>query len=223
MLTFKNALFGLLLAGVSSLCAAADHQLKPVAGVPDGLAPAVSGRLAADGWQVTGAKGAVVDVWFCRDLAVKSNFKPGSSQMYPLQPGQLIGAMRVAKGSGFTDFRGQSLKDGVYTLRFGLQPMDGNHVGTSETFDFLLALPAQADSKADNLTYDDLKQGSSKAAGSSHPAIFSLLDPKRAEGEARLEKEGRDHWVLSLSLPAKDGDKAAAVKLRLVVIGQFEG
>ena len=46
----------------------------------------------------------------------------------------------------FTDFRGQEIKKGVYTLRYGQQPEDGNHIGTSELADFLLAIPAGVDS-----------------------------------------------------------------------------
>ena len=88
---------------------------------------------------------AVCDVCAVKDLAAKDGFKPTLNVKYPFQPGQLIGALRVSGKTEFTDFRGQPVKAGVYTLRYGQQPQDGNHIGTSELSDFLLAIPATTD------------------------------------------------------------------------------
>lgn len=217
-------LSAVVLSFACSVCLAADHELKPVKGVPEGLAPAIAEQLNAEGFQIADSKGAAVEIWLLKSVAVKDGFKPGSSQMYPFRGGQLIGAMRIPASADVTDFRGQQMAAGTYTLRFGLQPMDGNHVGTSDTFDFLLALPAKTDTRTDAISsFKELTQISAKAAGSTHPAIYSLLDPKKAGEKATLEKVGGDHWVLSLTLNGSDGQKAVPVKLRLVVIGQFEG
>lgn len=209
---------------VCSLVSAADHKLEITKAAPEGFAPDIAKLLSPQGYQINGAKGAVVEVWFANDIAVKDGFKPSLSQMYPFQSGQLIGAIRVAKGADFTDFRNQQVKPGVYTLRFGLQPSDGNHVGTSETSDFLLALPAAIDSKPESISSPAaLAKSSAKASGATHPAIFSLVDPKKAANEAKLEKEGDDHWILNAVLNGKAKDQAVPVKLRLIVIGHSEG
>lgn len=222
MLIRLLSVFCLLLSATVSQ--AADHELKAVKESPEGLSPAVTELLNAEGFQVTGAKGALVEIWLLKSVAVKAGFKPGIAQMYPLKPGQLVGAMRVAKGADVTDFRGQQMSPGTYTLRYGLQPMDGNHVGTSDTSDFLLALPGKTDTKtADIATFEELSQISAKAAGSAHPAIFSLLDPKAAAEAAKLEKVGGDHWVLSVTASGAEGDKKVPFKLRLIVIGQTAG
>lgn len=208
----------------NSFAAAADHKLEPVKGLPDALAPDVAKLISPQGHQIAGPKGAIVEVWFVDNVAVKDGFKPSLSQMYPFQAGQLVGAIRVAKGADFTDFRNQQIKPGVYTLRFGLQPSDGNHVGTSETADFLLALPAAADTKTDNISnFNALAKSSAKASGATHPAIFSLVDPKKAADTAKLEKQGDDHWVLNAVLNGKAKDQAVPVKVRLIVIGHSEG
>ena len=90
--------------------------------------------------------------------------------------GQLIGALRVPEGTTFTDFRGQEIKPGVYTLRYGQQPQDGNHIGTSELADFLLALPAEADTELKPIAdADALSQKSAEAAGSTYSAPRSSL------------------------------------------------
>ncbi len=209
---------------ISTFAVAADHKLERVAAAPEGLSAEIAKVLDAQGYQVVGPKGAVVEVWFAKDIAVKDGFKSSLAQLYPFTTGQLIGAMRVTKGGDFTDFRNQQLKAGVYTLRYGLQPSDGNHVGTSETSDFLLALPSASDEKPDSVSSPQtLARLSAKAAGATHPTIFSLMDPKPVGDAAKLEKHGSDHWILNAVLGGKASDKAIPVKMRLIVIGHSEG
>jgi hypothetical protein len=202
-----------------------DHKLKTTKTAPKGLSPAITKLLAKEGFQITGAKGAVVEVWLLNEVALKPGFKPGFTQMYPFSPGQLFGALVIPKGVEYTDFKGQAMKPGTYTLRYGLQPMDGNHVGTSETYDFVLALPAKGDVKTDPIkSIEDLIKISAKAAGSAHPAIFSLLDPEEAEAKAKLVQDDfTEHWVLSFGAKGKAKDKKVDFKIRMVVVGQFEG
>ena len=118
-----------------------EHELETIEEAPKGLSPAITKLVNAEGFRITGEKGALADLWLLKDLAVEPDFKSSLSKLYAFQPGQLIGVLRIADGAEYSDFRGQAMKAGTYTLRYGLQPMDGNHVGTSETSDFLLALP----------------------------------------------------------------------------------
>lgn len=202
-----------------------DHQLKTTKSAPKGLSPAITKLLGTEGFQVALGKNAVVEVWLLKEVALKPGFKPGFTQMYPFSPGQLLGALVIPKGAEYTDFRGQAMKPGTYTLRYGLQPMDGNHVGTSETYDFLLALSAKGDTKTAPIkSFEELAKISAKAAGSAHPAIFSLLDPEEVKAKAKLEQDDfTEHWILSFMAKGKAKDKAVNYKVRLVVVGQFEG
>lgn len=208
----------------ASMAVADDHDLESVDKAPEGLSPAIEKLLDPKGYQITGDDEPVIEMWLLKSLAVKPKFKPNFTQMYPFTPGQLIGAIRVAEDVEYADFRGQAIKAGVYTLRYGLQPMDGNHVGTSETSDFLLALPAKHDMKPEVIKgFDELSERSAKSAGSTHPAIFSLLDPKKVK-KAKLEHDDfTEHWILSVVGKGKDADKDVDVKVRLVVVGQSEG
>ena len=208
----------------ASLVFADDHELKTVDEAPKGLSPAIEKLLDPAGFQIAGDDGAVVELWLLKSVAVKPKFKSSFSQMYPFMPGQLLGAIRVGDDVEYTDFRGQAMKTGTYTLRYGLQPMDGNHVGTSETSDFLLALPAKIDTKSDAIgSFDELAELSAKSAGSTHPAIFSLLDPKKVKKKPKLEQDDfSEHWILSLVGKGKEKDKDVDLKVRLVVVGQSE-
>lgn len=223
-MTTLRCLLSLSVLFGASFAVADDHDLKSVEGVPKGLSPEIEKLLDPAGYQITGDDGAVVEMWLLKSVAVKPKFKPNFTQMYPFQPGQLIGAIRVAEDVEYTDFRGQDIKPGTYTLRYGLQPMDGNHVGTSETYDFLLALPAKIDTKTDTIAGpDDLSEQSAKSAGSTHPAIFSLLDPSKVKKKKLEHDDFTEHWVLSVVGKGKAEDKEVDVKVRLVVVGQSEG
>ena len=204
--------------------AADDHQLKTVKEVPGGLSPEIEKLIDAAGHQIHGEDGAVVELWLLKSLPIKAKFKSSASQLYPFTPGQLLGAMRVPKGAEYTDFRDQDIAPGTYTLRYGLQPEDGNHLGTSDTADFILALPAKYDTKPATIEdFYELSERSGKAAGSTHPAIFSLLDPKEAGKGSKLdEDESAEDWILTFTAKGDVKGKVKEVRIRLVVIGESE-
>ncbi|MGE0378989.1 MAG: hypothetical protein AB7Q45_26610, partial [Planctomycetaceae bacterium] len=156
------------------------------------------------------------DVWLVKAPAVKDGFKPDLRVKYPFEVGALVGVLRVGEKGEFTDYREQVLLPGVYTLRYGQQPQDGNHIGTSQQADFLLAVPADEDKSAAQLSdKDELNALSAEAAGSSHPAIFSLQAPGAAKLNAPQLVHMQDHdlWVLQTT-----GDKQRP-PLSLVVVG----
>ena len=214
----------LVVSGFAGAVSADDHKLKAVKEVPAGLSSEIEKLINAAGHQIHGADGAVVELWLLKSLPIKSNFKSGAAQLYPFTPGQLLGAMRVPKGAQYTDFRGQEIASGTYTLRYGLQPEDGNHLGTSDTADFILALPAKIDTKPATIEdFYELSERSGKAAGSTHPAIFSLLDPAKAGKESKLDEDkSADDWVLTFTAKGNANGKAMEVKIRLVVVGESE-
>ena len=99
-----------------------------------------------------------------------------------------------------------------------------DHLGTSEIADFILALPAKIDTKPATIEdFDKLSEHSGKAAGSTHPAIFSLLDPAKADKETGLKQDGSsDHWVLNFTGKGIAKGKKSDVKVRLVVVGESD-
>ena len=205
--------------GLSARAVAADPKLDSVQAIPDGLSKDVAALLSPQGHRVVVDGAAVCSVWFVKELPLKDKFKPSLSVKYPFVPGELLGALRIETKSKFTDFRGQEMKSGVFTLRYGQQPEDGNHVGTSDLADFLLAIPAAVDTDPKPIEkFDALSQRSAKTAGSTHPAIFSLLpSEKPVEKPTLTHNAAKEHTILSTTIAAKGGAKVA---LRMVVIGK---
>ena len=199
--------------------ATAEDKLEAVAALPDGLSKEIVAIVEANGQTVVGKNGAVCSVWLVKEVPTKANFKPSLSVKYPFAPGELIGVLQVHAKSKYTDFRGQEIKAGVYTLRYGQQPEDGNHVGTSDLADFLLALPAAMDTDPKPIAkFDALSKQSAKTAGSTHPAIYSLLpSDKPVEKPTLTHNSAKEHTMLSTTIAAKGGAK---VSLRMVVIGK---
>ncbi|MBW3541248.1 MAG: hypothetical protein KY476_13350 [Planctomycetes bacterium] len=220
-------LFFVTFALCAGLLAAAQptHTLKEVKGPPKGLSEKIAAEMNPAGWSVVTPDGPVVEIWFAKGIEVKPGFSPSFNVKYPFQPGQLVGALNVPEKSGFTDFRGQELPAGAYTLRYGQQPEDGNHIGTSATADFLLALPAKVDTDTKPIAgFDPLSEKSAASIpGGTHPAIFSLLPvEKKAEKPGLVHNEDRDYRILEATVDGKAKDKAMPVPVRLIVIGRSE-
>jgi hypothetical protein len=200
-----------------------EHELGAVKLAPKGLSAAVTATLNPVGFVVKSGKGNVCEIWLAKSLPVVPKFKPSLNVKYPFKAGQLIGAIRVGKKVKFTDFRGQEIKPGVYTLRYGKQPEDGNHIGSSDLYDFLLAIPAMHDKdpKVINLV-DTLHSRSAKSGGGTHPAIFSLLPGKKIAKSALSHDKDKEFWILDTNANGKEKDKTVKVPFRLVVIGKSE-
>ncbi len=107
-----------------------------------------------------------------------------------IPPGALLGELRFpAKGS---DRRGQDIAPGVYTLRYGNYPVNGNHQGVAPQRDFLVLVPAALDKSADPISdFDALMDLSRKASRTPHPAVLSFWKADSDQKQAGLEKQGR--------------------------------
>ncbi len=212
----------LVLAFAHAAVRAEEHRVEPLAEAPpEELAAEITATLGESGVRVLrGESRTVCDIWLCKEWKLASG-EPGSGLIYPFAPGQLIGAIRYSRRGA--DFRDQDINSGVYTLRYSQQPVDGAHVGTSITRDFLLLLPAEADTSPAALEYKPLVEHSKEAAQSSHPALLSM---QKAEGEAaapsmraNVEKE----WeIVRLGGTAVVGEKKEPLVFDLVVVGVAE-
>ena len=191
-----------------------------------GLSEAVTSVLSTEGVRVTGKEGVICDIWFAKEIGLKPGFQPNLRIQYPFLAGQLIGAIRFPDSSKPHDFRGQEFKAGVYTLRYGLQPDDGNHLGTSDIRDFLMACPAEGDKDPKRIEkIKDVFKLSAKAAGTAHPTIFLLLPPaeKAFDAPAVKHDEEKKYVILSINVPTKDKGAEKIIPVNVVTVGQFEG
>lgn len=207
---------------VAASALAAEYKVaKLKEGPPEEVSKAMAKQLAETGIRVSEGDEPVCDIWTLKEWAVKPDFKPSPSVLYPFWEGQLLGVIRYHKGKRHTDFRQQRIRSGVYTLRYGLQPVDGNHVGTSDTRDFMLVLKASEDTDPAPLGEQKLNQQSAAAVRTTHPGILSLrpLEGDVKEVPAMRHNEGDELWIVRFGTTGKAGDKTKETVLDMVIEG----
>ena len=126
--------------------------------------------------------------------------------VYPQLPETaLVGVISFPKGG--SDFRGQVIAPGFYTLRYELMPNDGNHLGAAPQRDFVLLVPAASDADpATQFKFADLVDLSRKATGTKHPGPMSLV-PAEGTGSPALAKNDEDHWIFTTKLKLASGQE----------------
>lgn len=211
------------LAAIVPAAAAAENEYKVESldqKPPETLSEHVRASLKPDGLRLLEPDGSVLfDVWFVKEAELKPNFRPTSTVKYPFVAGGLVGAIRFPDGGGH-DFREQAIPAGVYTLRYALQPVDGNHLGTSPYQDFLAMIPPDLDTDTKAMPAFDLEQSSKESTEAlTHPGILSLQPPSPKRPETATVRKAGDYWILSTQLGGKAAEKATQVNFDLVVVG----
>ncbi len=103
---------------------------------------------------------------------------------------------------------------GVYTLRYGNYPVNGNHQGVAPQRDFLVLAPVALDKSGDAISdFDALMELSRKASGTPHPAVLSFWKAD-ADQKPGFEKQGEKDWVLTTRI----GDTTVSI----ILIGAAE-
>ena len=165
------------------------------------------------GYRVTLDDCWTADFSFSRALPAASQNSPGT--LYPwLANGEFVAIANFTKGA--SDYRGQAIPPGLYTLRYQYLPQDANHMGVSPNPDFLLAIPADADSPpAGNVPFRRLVTSSAKSTGGSHPAVFAMA---AAGAPATVIKDDQSMTVLTVEVPTSTTGKTE--KLGIILKGQ---
>src|SRR5438552_3635868 len=183
---------------------------------PSELAAAIKTQLAPGGQQVA-VGGKTLAFWWVKTLPLRGNEIGWSS----IEEGTLVGAVRLA--STYNDMRGRALKPGVYTLRYGIQPADGNHLGASPTPEFLLLSPAASDTSAAALGHDGTIKISKLSIGLSHPAVWGLDPPIASGAPLSLKKNDAGMTAVIFEIPVtRDGKDAGALKFGLILVGEIQ-
>jgi len=192
---------------------------------PAAFSAAVKAELSPTGYRVVDGKGKpYADVWLRK--AVPASAKPsganGTIQFPVLTEGVLLGVLRY--GVEGQDYRDQTIAPGIYTLRYGLQPQNGAHLGSSPFRDFALLLPASKDTKIETIAKKSLDETSAESAGTTHPAVLMLLastDTAKADAPAIVEDKEKNTWGVVVAIPlAVTGDTTpAALDVQLIVSG----
>ena len=104
---------------------------------------------------------------------------PKAASWDALAEGTVVGAMRVT--GAYRDIRGKVVKAGVYTLRYALQPQNGDHLGAAPNREFLLLSPAAVDTDPKPLGFDGTVALAKQTTGTSHPASLSIDPPSSTD------------------------------------------
>jgi len=201
--------------------AAQEYKVAPLATpAPAGaVAPEIASLLEAKGLQVTKGSQVVVEIWLAKEWPIAANATTGGEVMYPLTPGQVVGVARYPRKAN--DFRDHDVPAGTYVLRYAQQPVDGAHVGTSATRDFLALLPAAKDRDSKPLDFKALAEASKETTGTAHPAILSMQRAEAAGEKLSLREENDKEWVIVRFVgKAKQGADTKELPVELVVVGK---
>jgi hypothetical protein len=217
----RQAFAALLLAAISLVAlpaSAAITATRHTDPVPSDIQAPVAAQLQAGGVRAS-VDGKTLDFWWTKGVPLSG---AGAADWQLVAEGTLIGAVRI--GAAFRDIRGKVIKPGVYTLRYGVQPDNGDHLGVSPHRQFLLISPAHDDSNPAPQGHDGTVELSKAAIGGSHPGVWSI-DPPLAGSEAVLSTHKTDlgHEALIVEVPVtRDGKTEGALKFGLVLVGKIE-
>lgn len=206
----------LLLALVTTVVHAQELAVKPGASpVPSELAEPIRALLAEPSIAVSRGD-VLLEFWWATQLPVKPGAS-GAPAWAGIADGAVVGALRI--DTPLPDIRGMSIKPGVYTLRYALQPQDGDHMGASPFREFLLVAPAAIDTAAEPAGYKGAVALAKKTVGKPHPASLSL-DPPAASGDpGAIVTNDAGQKAVVVRLPVAGGGQ---LTFGLILVGRIE-
>ena len=197
----------LLFVSVASLALAAQTgKIEPIGAVTDSrVAEGVKKVLEPKGYRVSLDDGSVVcEIWLRNKIPAQPNKDSPGALYSQLAESALVGVISFPQAT--TDYRGQNIPKGAYTLRYELIPNDGNHLGVAPNRDFVLLVPAASDDNPDaTFKFDELVSLSRKATGTKHPGPLSLVQPESGTAAA-VSKDDEDHWIFSAAIRLASGE-----------------
>jgi hypothetical protein len=187
-----------LLSVWSTAVWAADPQLQKGGAPPDSIAAALKDQLQPTSLKVQMDGKVLGEFWMRKELPTAEGANSGLGIQFTAIPeGTFAGVVQFPEA--WNDYKGQKIPAGIYTMRYGIEPVDGNHMGVSTYRDFLLLVPV-ADDKDLNAKYttEDLVKSSVKASGTNHPAVLALFPVWDEVTEPKLYKNDADQWTLAV-------------------------
>lgn len=197
------------------LSSAADFTLKTAdKPPPKEIGGTILAVLQPKAIQLLSGDKPALEIWLRQEIPLKSKPSSASDALGSVSETALIGIVAV-EDKGFQDYKGNDLSAGTYTARFGLQPQDGDHLGTADYNTFLVLIPADSDKELNGIDkFKPMVKASGKATSSGHPVVLSLRPPSGGATATSLTEPATDHKAIRIKLPGKvssGGDKAEIV------------
>jgi hypothetical protein len=158
--------------------------------------------LAGQGYRMTLDDGSTANLWPV--AKIQTSGKTREDATYGFAPSTFFGVIVFAKNT--RDCRGNVIPAGAYNLRYELQPNDGAHLGVAPTPDFLLLVPAAADTDPDHTySFEQLVGLSKKVSGKDHPAPMNLV-PSDATQFPSVITDAEEHTILYFKVKTSSGE-----------------
>lgn len=208
-----------------AVASADDFKVEAIKDAPPaGVAPEIASDLDGQGYRITDDQGKPFgEIWLRK--SVPATDKPagakGAIQFPFLAEGELLGVLQLVGEAH--DYRDQTIEKGVYTMRYGLQPVNGDHLGVSPFRDYTLLLPAAKDKATAALKRKQLETESSEAAGTTHPAVFFMLSVPPDAPVSMIHDEEKNTWRVVLPLSLKAPGESLSHPVSFIVSGMSEG
>ena len=203
----------LIVLALAASLHAQEPRLEKVSTAPEGLAPSISSALASEGVRFSDGK-VIAELWFRKEIPLKESAGGGMSLSFgKLTIGTVVGVVKLS--APWSDYKNQPIQPGVYTLRYGAQPTDGNHMGVSEYRDFLLLVAASEDKELETAyTLDKLVPLSFSASRTAHPAVLSLFPVRKEVAGFELSRNDLGQWMVAI--------RVGSFTLGLILVGHGE-
>jgi hypothetical protein len=195
------------------------YKLETIGALADAkVAEAVRGVLSDKGLKIVATKDGktVCEIWLRKEVPVTGGSVDGAT-FGQIPESALIGVINFPANT--SDFRGQGIKAGFYTLRFGLSLQDGNHLGVSPARDFFILGNVAEDTDPKDLPAAEAIKLSRNASGAGHPSPWALTYPTSEKDLPRIVVNEHEHAILEVALKTKSG----VLAIGLIVVGKTEG
>jgi hypothetical protein len=192
---------------VSLLCAAQTGKVESVGPLTDnGVPQAIRQALDTKGYRLSlDASTSFCELYIRKGIPAQTK-KVGDGVAYPqLAESTMVGVIHFPQTAA--DFRGHPIPAGFYTLRYGLMPDDGNHLGAAPNRDFLLVIPAAADTDPSaTFKFQDLVVMSEQTSRTKHPSPLSLVETSSPSSTPSVSKSDQDYWIFTSTMKLNSGD-----------------
>lgn len=171
---------------------------------PPELQPPVRDAMSSAALHISEDTDPYCDIWLRAQIPVADRPDKSVGVMFgELEQGALLGVIKFTPT--VSDYHNQQVQPGVYTLRYMLLPIDGDHQGKASGRDFVVLVPAALDTSTDLIPIADLLDLSRKASSTAHPSVWSLAVPPTNPPPTNLpllsHADQGDLWVLYFAAP----------------------
>ena len=213
------ACVALLFVSSNDCFAAETATMKVVdAKPPEEISEAIRAALDEKSLTLSSGTQPFFEFWFRKQLPLAKTPAGGTLAIDTVPEASVLGVVRVTGKR--RDFRDEDIPPGVYVVRLGIQPEDGNHQGVAPTRTFALLIPAKSDTKLEPLTHKDVLKAASNTNAAKHPSNLNLQPVEDTSGNfPRLEERNDgNHKCVLLKLPGQVGDAGEKTTITFALV-----